>query len=458
MTNYKMINLSDAEIDAYCRKFNLTRTRFLAEKGNLEQKKNSKGNSAYSEEQINRLIFRKSSKNTIATLLDLHDDLIKNELTPQQIYQLAAHDGGSKNLKTFIEQSQALQVNNQNWASLELNVGSVLRLLAHPGGSRNLKAYSEQIQALQAQNLSWASLNLKVEDVLRFLVHGGNANKLKAYIKHTQTLQAQKKSWASLDLQVEEVLRILANDGGSQALDTLLRSFNRLHHLGFTTRQLVTLAANKWGAQALAAVLKHTPQLLTQAYSLDFICTLAARTGGAKKIQQPKHNEPLMCRHDQVITAGSTQLTLTTTSTTGLDALLCDIDEDELSEYLHSFVTSEDNHDEDALLFGDKTFEEHEPFFAIEPDTINQITYDTDEKHEALLFGDNNVEYQKFFSDMELEAAASASTHSASPLFFSHKRKHPRESNAQEEERKKNKRDEVLEDPLNSVSLTFKTC
>ncbi|RUR13352.1 hypothetical protein [Legionella sp. km772] len=402
MTYHKMTNLSDVQIAAYCSKLNLTRARFLAEKGNLEKKKDSQGNSAYSEEQINRLIFRKSSKKTIQTLLNCHDDLIKSGLTPQQIYQLAAHNGGSNNLKAYIEQTQALQAQNLSWSSLSLKVNDVLCLLAHNGGSRNLKAYIKQTQALKAHNLSGTVFGLNVK----------------------------------------EVLHILAKDGGSQALDTLLDSFNQLRHLGFTTRQLITIAKKKGGAKALAAVLKHTPQLLTQAYSLDFICTLAARIGGAKKIQQSKHNESLTCRHDEVTTGRSQELTLNARSTKELDAYLCDIDEDELSEYLHSFATSENNEEEYARLFGDITAEEHEPFSAIKNHTITQIPYDTDEQHKALLFGNNR---ETFFSEMELEAAASASTHSASPLFFSHKRKlSPRESNTKEDESKKTKEDELF--------------
>lgn len=102
MAKLKMVHLTDPEIEGCCKKFKLERARYNDEKIKLEQKKDKDQNHAYSEEQINRLILRYSSENTVAAVTCLHDDLIGYGLTPQNIYSMAAHDGGSKNLEALM--------------------------------------------------------------------------------------------------------------------------------------------------------------------------------------------------------------------------------------------------------------------------------------------------------------------------------------------------------------------
>ncbi|MDF1646324.1 MAG: hypothetical protein P1U61_04990 [Legionellaceae bacterium] len=140
MSKLKMVNLSDELIDQYCTKYKLTRARYDEEKALLEQKKNQEGQQAYSEEQINRLILKVSSKKTVSSVLSLHAELIGEGLTPVDIFKIAAHGGGSKNLLAYIEQTEALREQGLSWQSLNLEVADVIRLLSHHGGSKKLKA------------------------------------------------------------------------------------------------------------------------------------------------------------------------------------------------------------------------------------------------------------------------------------------------------------------------------
>jgi hypothetical protein len=73
------------------KKLNITPVRFNNERNQLVDL-------GYTDEQAKRIIVRKSSKNTVQTLLSVHEDLFIF-LKREQIISIAAHDGGSKNLE-----------------------------------------------------------------------------------------------------------------------------------------------------------------------------------------------------------------------------------------------------------------------------------------------------------------------------------------------------------------------
>ena len=145
----KMVNLSTEEIQKYCSQYKLSNQEsapyhalgiryYYDEKEKLALLKDADGNQAYSEEQINKLIFRKFSKNTVTAVIRLHEQLIL-DLSPSFIFKIAAHDGGSKNLDAFITATQNLRNQGQTWQTLGISIDDVARILSNNGGHIKLQ-------------------------------------------------------------------------------------------------------------------------------------------------------------------------------------------------------------------------------------------------------------------------------------------------------------------------------
>ncbi len=94
--------LTDADITALLKKYKILKDRYDVEKACLIMKKDSAGLQAYTEKDIQRLILRKSSKNTVAQVLAHHDTLIALGCNVIDILKIACHDGGGKNIEILI--------------------------------------------------------------------------------------------------------------------------------------------------------------------------------------------------------------------------------------------------------------------------------------------------------------------------------------------------------------------
>ncbi|MFZ3067516.1 MAG: hypothetical protein WA253_05150, partial [Gammaproteobacteria bacterium] len=145
----------------------------------------------YTEEQIDRIVFRPSSKNTIKKLLELHDDLIKH-FSCTQLAKIAAHNGGSKNLEAVKNCFDALRV-------LGFEATSIEKMVAHIGGSKNLEAVKSCFDALRA-------LGFEAISIEKMVAHDGGSKNLEAVKSCFDALRA-------LGFEATSIERMVAHHG-----------------------------------------------------------------------------------------------------------------------------------------------------------------------------------------------------------------------------------------------------
>ena len=108
--------------------------KFKIEKPQYEEWSEKLTRLGFEKKDSDRLILRRSSSNTVETLIRLSTEL-KNHFKCKQLIQIAAHDGGSKNLETVKTSYQALK-------DLNFTPEQIVQIAAHAGGSKNLEAVS----------------------------------------------------------------------------------------------------------------------------------------------------------------------------------------------------------------------------------------------------------------------------------------------------------------------------
>jgi len=304
----KMINLSTEEVQKYCSLYKLSHQAsapydagvryYYDEKEKLALKKDTNGTQAYSEEQINKLIFRQSSRNTIMAVIELHDKLIL-DLSPAFIYQIAAHYGGSQNLKAFITETQNLRNQGQTWETLDISIDDVVRILSHLGGSKNLKAFITATQNLRNQKQTWETLGLSIKDVVHILSRDGGSKNLKAFITATQSLINKKQTWETLGLSIDDVVRIISTHGGSKNLDAFITTTQHLRNqkqtwetLGLSIKDVVHILSNHGGSKNLDAFIIETQNLKNQkqtwetlGISIKDVVRILSNHGGSKNLE-----------------------------------------------------------------------------------------------------------------------------------------------------------------------------
>ena len=160
----EMVDLSPEDIQRYCLFYKLSaknpplgnrNTRYYyGEKKALAFKKDIDGNRAYSEDQINKLIFRKCSKNTVRSIIIFHSQLIKH-FSPAQIFRVATNYGGSKNLEGFLTATETLKIQGKTWETLGISIDAVVSILSNHGGSKNLAAFINTSQILKNKGQTW---------------------------------------------------------------------------------------------------------------------------------------------------------------------------------------------------------------------------------------------------------------------------------------------------------------
>ena len=125
----------------------------------------------YNPDDIKKIIFRRSSRPALVYLIENHDALVGLGLTPQQLARIAAHSGGSKNLKAIQASHQALQ-------ALGFSSEQVVSMVSHNGGSQNLKAIQDSYQALKAYGCT-------AEQMVSMVAQGG-ANAIRNFLRKGQ--------------------------------------------------------------------------------------------------------------------------------------------------------------------------------------------------------------------------------------------------------------------------------
>jgi Holliday junction resolvasome RuvABC DNA-binding subunit len=222
----------------------------------------------YTQEQANRLILRGSSKNTVAYVVAYHGELISH-LNRGQIVRVAAHGGGSQNLKAVSEHLEALK-------ALGFSVESIVRMVSHDGGSKNLKAVSENLEALQA-------LGFAVEAIERMVSHHGGSQNLKAVSENHVALK-------DLRFSVEAIVRMVSHDGGSQNLKAVSENQAALKDLGFGAEAIVRMVSHDGGSRNLKAVSENLAALQDLGFRAEAIVRMVSHNGGSLNLKAVSEN------------------------------------------------------------------------------------------------------------------------------------------------------------------------
>ena len=259
--------LSEEELQEFFKKTNFPdEARYRDEKIRLEAL-SYQGKQAYTNKQINQLILRKSSKNTVLAVLNNHDEFVNElELTPQNIFDMAANHGGSKNLQEFknlvawgaeIARLEGKTRRTQQEAlayaleTLNLSIDGAIKVLAHDGGAKNLAALKDLIVwgaeiarlegktlCTQQEALAYAlkTLNLSIDGAIKVLGNNGGAKNLAALKDlivwgaeiarlEGKTLRTQQEALAyaleTLNLSIDGAIKVLAHGGGAKNLSAL---------------------------------------------------------------------------------------------------------------------------------------------------------------------------------------------------------------------------------------------
>src|SRR3990167_1426850 len=229
---------------------------YTKEFGNLRAK-------GYSEIEAQTAILRKSSKNTVETLLALHDALIAQEFTRAELVKIAGHTGGSRNLESVLTHARAL-----------INLGfpreEIGKIAGNNGGSHNLRAVLIHARAL-------INLGFPREEIVKIAGHDGGSRNLKAVLTHAQAL-------IDLGFPRKEIGKIAGHIGGSCNLKAVLIHAQALIDLGFPRKEIGKIAGNNCGSRNLEAVLKHFNVLQQLGFSRAQMVRCVARDSGSIKL------------------------------------------------------------------------------------------------------------------------------------------------------------------------------
>jgi hypothetical protein len=185
---------------------------YYDEKEKLASKRDALGLRAYSDEQINNLIFRKFSKRTVSAVIEYHDQLVDAGLAPYLIYKIALNKSGRKNLKMFLKITQQLSDQGLTWYGLYVHMEDIARILARHGGSKNLDAFITS--QLTDQKQFWDSHGVHARDLIRILSYDGGVKSLKVLMTATQDLNKINLTWQSLGIKFEYLIQLIAQRSG----------------------------------------------------------------------------------------------------------------------------------------------------------------------------------------------------------------------------------------------------
>lgn len=213
---------------------------------------------------------------TLVALIELFPKLIELKFTGEQIVKIASNDSGSKTLAAIIKQIQTLM-------DLGLNISQIVKVSSHDSGSKTLEVLINKAQSLLDSGYS-------IDEIVNIASHNGGSKTLEALIEQTKIL-------FDLGFSSENIVKIAANGGGSKTLDIVVKQTKNLVNLGFSIANIVKIAAIGGGSKTVAAVIEHFQVLRELGLTLKNIAKLSSRRGGSKNI------EFIISNRNQIISA-----------------------------------------------------------------------------------------------------------------------------------------------------------
>src|SRR3990167_3965564 len=166
----------------------------------------------FTAEQADRLILRPSSATTVQEVIRLTSSLQTQYcLSTDEIVRMASHNGGGKNLQTYMQ--------HHEWLSEQgFTKDSIIRMASHDGGSENLAAVQTAFTSLEA-------LRFTAEQIVRMVSHIGGSKNLAA-------VQMAFSSLKDLNFDAEQIVQMVSHGGGSKNLGAVKIAFASLKDLG----------------------------------------------------------------------------------------------------------------------------------------------------------------------------------------------------------------------------------
>lgn len=220
----------------------------------------------FDDEQINKVILRKYSNNSVDTLINLYPVLTNNpyNFTNAQLIKIASNNGGGKNL-------EVVQTNFDVLRALDFTTEQIIQMVAHNGGSKNLEAVRANIDVLR-------ELEFNTKQITQIVAHGGGSKNLEAVTANFDALRA-------LDFTPEQIIQMVAHAGGSKNLEAVKTNFDELRALHFTAEQIVRMVSHNGGSRNLEAVTTNSEALRERHFTAAQIVKIVSQHGGSLNLK-----------------------------------------------------------------------------------------------------------------------------------------------------------------------------
>jgi hypothetical protein len=250
-------------------------------------------------QQADKIILRRSSKNAVEGVLNLHTTLLSApyQFTFEQIAAMASNNGGAKAIKMVIASHTSLEnlgFSHEQIAVMASNEGgaqAMKTVIASHAPLRNLGFSHEQIAAIASNKGGAQAMKMVIASYTSLRNLGFSHERIVAMASNDGSAQAMKMVIASytllrnLDFSNEQTAVMASNHGGAQALKTVITSHTSLQNLGFSNEQITAMASNFGGAQAMKTAIALHTSLRNLGFSHEQITAMASNNGGAQAMK-----------------------------------------------------------------------------------------------------------------------------------------------------------------------------
>ncbi|OGV28801.1 MAG: hypothetical protein A3E88_06055 [Legionellales bacterium RIFCSPHIGHO2_12_FULL_35_11] len=185
---------------------------------------------------IDKLIFRRSSRGTVQTVLNSYNILLEKpyNLDRQQILRIASHDGGSKNIA-------AVQKFLPKLMNFGFNADQVIKIVGHDGGSNNIDVVQQFFPELKAFGFS-------ADQVVKIAGHSGGSNNIAVMLAVFPRLR-------DFGFKADDAVRIACRTGGSHNLKAVHKNYERLRARGYDNKKIISIAASNCGTETINTIM-----------------------------------------------------------------------------------------------------------------------------------------------------------------------------------------------------------
>lgn len=216
----------------------------------------------FSQEALNKITKLTGNELTLTALNDSYEALKSLGLTYDQMLQLAVHEGGSNNIRGFINYYATLMANG-------FSLDQIVNMTGHGGGEKTLKAVNTKLTMLTT------GLKFKLKEIVTMAASSGAANAIDAVISNHEEL-------TKCGFENSQIADMASYAGSSKTLPSVVENFAVLEKLGFSIAQMVKLACCISASKNIEMVAAEEERILRLTPSIDqMIVRINAKRKGA---------------------------------------------------------------------------------------------------------------------------------------------------------------------------------